>query len=179
MIYIIKSYGKDNTQLIKLGYSNNIESRLKSYVDANPFVDILYKIEFVNSKIFEKQFHTKYKLVSVHKNEWYDISMYDTMLHEVGDFILNNTNEPEINENKAQKSYFIFINDMTVFSLNYAAEIIGVTKLKFKSYVNRNMKDKNSIQFKMNDYNIMVNLQTKGPVPRPPGSKRQYTRKLK
>lgn len=68
-IYIIKCYGS-NMNLVKVGYSNNIKSRLITYYYHNPLLEIVFTTHIENAIEFEKEFHrtnTSYIM-----NEWYE-----------------------------------------------------------------------------------------------------------
>lgn len=69
-IYIIKS-----GDLIKLGFSNNINSRLKTYIHHNPNTELIITHYVENGKVWERQFHKNHK--SVIGNEWYRIEDLD------------------------------------------------------------------------------------------------------
>lgn len=73
-IYIISQPIDNNNLIYKIGRSNNIESRLNTYLSTNPSIKIMLTLMVENPVEFEKKLHQKYK--AIFKNEWYD---YDTM----------------------------------------------------------------------------------------------------
>lgn len=79
-LYLLKSYTKDNP-ILKLGYTSNIESRLNQYRSNNPGIEIIYVAQLNNAYKVEQLFHKNN--VSIYGNEWYDISMLDTILNHI------------------------------------------------------------------------------------------------
>lgn len=69
-IYIVKS-----GELVKLGFSDNINSRLKTYIHHNPNTELIATYYVENGKVWERQFHKKHK--SVMGNEWYSVEDLD------------------------------------------------------------------------------------------------------
>lgn len=87
-IYILRAYGKNNESAIKLGYTNNLQSRMLTYDCCNPFTELLHTFEVNNALAFESTFHSKYKATI--KREWYSESLYKTMLYEIEKHINSN-----------------------------------------------------------------------------------------
>lgn len=72
-IYILKTSSKDGCELLKLGYTSNLNNRMISYFSHNPFTEILFTFYIEEGLKFEKWFHDNH--VSEYKNEWYSINM--------------------------------------------------------------------------------------------------------
>ena len=68
-IYILKTYGADNSVLYKLGYSSTIENRLVTYSSHNPFIEVVKTYHFENGFEFEQYIHNNFK--STIRREWY------------------------------------------------------------------------------------------------------------
>ena len=79
-IYVLKSYG-ESENLIKVGYSDNIESRLKQYINHNPNAEIIDTFHIYNAKEFEINFHKNRK--STVRREWYEENKLDKILRIV------------------------------------------------------------------------------------------------
>lgn len=77
-IYVLKSYG-ETENLIKVGYSDQIEKRLKQYKEHNPNIEIIDTFHIHNAKEFESDFHKSRK--SVFKREWYKEDELDDILN--------------------------------------------------------------------------------------------------
>ena len=74
-IYILK-HVFENKELYKLGYTNNLKSRLSNYKTSNPSIVFIKSFYLKDAKDFEKSFHKNN--CSVYRNEWYD---FDTIKH--------------------------------------------------------------------------------------------------
>lgn len=79
-LFIIKCTNGDKS-LIKFGYTTNIRSRLKDYLNHNPFTEILYTCNRLSGKKIESDFHKEFK--SKYNREWYDISMKNIILSRI------------------------------------------------------------------------------------------------
>jgi hypothetical protein len=94
-IYIIKTYSKIGNSIIKVGFSNNLEERLKSYYYHNPYFEIITTCFILEGKIWEEEFHRKHK--STLLNEWYNEEFLSYILNDLNinnaDFLL-----PELQE---------------------------------------------------------------------------------
>ena len=55
MIYLIRSYGKDEKSAIKLGYAKDVKTRFSQYFYTNPFFEIISSR--VGDEILESLFH--------------------------------------------------------------------------------------------------------------------------
>ena len=77
-IYIVQSVGFNGDEIIKVGYSNEIEKRLMSYIYHNPSTIVLKTMYKENAIALEKKLHKNFK--STYYNEWYSLSMYDELL---------------------------------------------------------------------------------------------------
>lgn len=80
-LYILKSYGKNSKELIKFGYSSNIENRISYYFLHNPFIEVLFTFYRKDALYFEKKFHKENN--SLYKNEWYDINILDKLIFQI------------------------------------------------------------------------------------------------
>jgi len=76
-IYIIETTNKAGTTLVKLGYSSNIEQRLKSYRDANPLTTVIGTFYVKDALAFEQTFHKSHK--SLCGREWYSKDTLEEM----------------------------------------------------------------------------------------------------
>ncbi len=71
MIYLIRSYGARGISSLKVGYSDNIKNRLKTYLDHNPHYELIALRE--GGEFEEKLLHIYLHLFNLGKfsNEWY------------------------------------------------------------------------------------------------------------
>ena len=77
-IYIIKSIGVSGEEIIKVGYSSNVDKRLNNYLYHNPSTIILKTMYIDDGAVLEKKLHNTFK--SSYYNEWYPFSMYQEIL---------------------------------------------------------------------------------------------------
>lgn len=77
-IYIIKSTGVSGEEIIKIGYSSDIEKRLNDYFYHNPSTIILKTMYKEDGIVLEKKLHNTF--ISSYYNEWYPFSMYQKIL---------------------------------------------------------------------------------------------------
>ena len=75
-IYILKS-----GDLIKVGFSDNINQRLNQYLHHNPTIELLGTYYIEDGRAFEANFHNSNK--SIIGNEWYDISMLSSIKEQI------------------------------------------------------------------------------------------------
>jgi hypothetical protein len=75
-LYLVSSGNK-----VKLGYSSDIENRMKSYRTHNPDFELINVFYREDAKEFEKYLHKKY--FNNRKLEWYDKDFLNTILKEV------------------------------------------------------------------------------------------------
>ena len=120
-LYIVKVYNNNSKPLIKLGYSSNIEKRLKQYSDHNPLIELIGTFYREDAKEFENNFHKEHKSIELH--EWYSydnlryiINKIENNLGEV--FISNDDKNMTIQTtsfvNYVYKWQFTFDNDYKV-----------------------------------------------------------------
>ena len=83
-IYLIRATDGLNT-LVKLGYSNSIKKRITTYLQCNPFTEIVGTWKIDNAKEFEYMVHKN--LESVAFNEWYGEDAIPTLLEWVSNGI--------------------------------------------------------------------------------------------
>ena len=71
MIYLIRSYGKRDISSLKVGYSDNIKNRIRTYLDHNPHCELVALRE--GGEFEEKLLHIYLHLFNLGKfsNEWY------------------------------------------------------------------------------------------------------------
>lgn len=71
MIYLIRSHGKGDSSLLKIGYTDSLEARNYSYIEHNPLLEILDIRE--GDEVFERKLQLRF---SYHKaeilNEWFN-----------------------------------------------------------------------------------------------------------
>jgi hypothetical protein len=67
-VYIMKS--KNNNKLYKIGLSNDLNKRKKSFETGNPDIEVIASFLSYNPKYFEKQLHLLFKDHN-YKNEWF------------------------------------------------------------------------------------------------------------
>ncbi len=82
-LYIITVYNQDGKPFIKFGFSDEINKRVATYTNKNPFakVSTFYRSD---AKEFELWYHSAFK--SVVMDEWYDASNMETLIT-----LINNT----------------------------------------------------------------------------------------
>lgn len=80
-IYILRSYGNNNTSIIKLGYTSNMNSRLKTYYSHNPLLEIIGTYYVEEGPLFEKAFHSNN--LSHVLYEWYKEERLPIMLSAI------------------------------------------------------------------------------------------------
>ena len=80
-LYILKVTNFEGKSLIKLGYSNNIKSRLDVYYVHNPFIQKIGTYYRKDAYAFEKWFHKNN--ISIYRNEWYCESFLEQMLDSI------------------------------------------------------------------------------------------------
>lgn len=88
-LYLIKMSNKSGDVMIKLGYSSNIDKRLKTYYYHNPLIEVIKTFYSEDAKIIEKEIHSK--IQSCCLNEWYTEDKLDEIIK-----ILNSYNVLEL-----------------------------------------------------------------------------------
>ena len=79
-LFIVKCTNGDKS-LIKFGYTTNIKSRMRDYLNHNPFTEILYTCKRTAGKKIESDFHKEFS--SSYNKEWYNIYMKDVILNRI------------------------------------------------------------------------------------------------
>src|SRR5690554_462494 len=69
--------------LYKLGYSSNMEDRLKSYIQSNPFTKIEWVGWINDGETWEKDLHKRFK--AFYGNEWYEEESFNKFRHLLED----------------------------------------------------------------------------------------------
>ena len=81
-LYIILMCDMNGQRFFKLGYSSNINSRISTYTNKNPFCEVM-TFERLDAEYFEKEFHSKYKPIVM--DEWYKDALLDTLIQKIND----------------------------------------------------------------------------------------------
>ena len=87
-LYIVRVYGKENTSIIKFGYSSKLYTRLKQYSDYNPLVEIVGTYYRKDAKEFESSFHKNNN--SFIKREWYFEEELENIINQITNNIVSN-----------------------------------------------------------------------------------------
>lgn len=87
---MLRAYGKD-TSAIKLGYSSNINERIRSYYNTNPFTEVIFTCSIKWGLAIEQMLHTAcYSKIS---REWYSEDKLNTFIkyltHYSDDYIFH------------------------------------------------------------------------------------------
>lgn len=77
-LYIIRSYKRNGDSTVKLGFSDVIHKRMKSYMSHNVNTELIRTFFREDAFEFEKWFHSTNK--SSYPNEWYDSRILNWML---------------------------------------------------------------------------------------------------
>lgn len=77
-LYIIKVYNKHGNSIFKIGYSSNLENRLRTYYYHNPLIALVGTYYKDNAKKLEKEIHSKIR--AKYLDEWYDIEKLQEVL---------------------------------------------------------------------------------------------------
>jgi hypothetical protein len=104
-LYIIKACNDKNC-LIKMGYTNNINKRLKTYYYNNPMITIINTYYREDAKEFEKYLH--FHLKSEVLNEWYSIDKLNTIIDYINDSNFLIKYKENIDDSKKYKSIKIY-----------------------------------------------------------------------
>lgn len=142
-VYFINIYG---TNLVKIGYSRNIESRIKSLQKQN-FNNklVLLKLYITdNPKLLEEEKHKEYKIFKIPQSEWF---YFPSNLFSLLEENIINTNIVEkwytFEEPDILYTYFIQKNYIPINSLINGFIIYGQKVLEkyhicsFKKHINR------------------------------------------
>lgn len=70
-IYILEHELTSGYKLFKIGFSENIEARLQSYLNCNPTIRLVSSFKVENPRQFEREIHSKY--LANYGNEWYNL----------------------------------------------------------------------------------------------------------
>lgn len=70
-IYILSQEINNDKLIYKIGYSKNVDVRIKSYFTTNPTTKLIATFYFENAFEMERLLHKKY--TSIHMNEWYNL----------------------------------------------------------------------------------------------------------
>ena len=92
-IYIVKATDGRNT-FVKLGFSNSIKKRLVTYLQCNPFTEIVGTWLIEDGKTFEYMVHKN--LESVAFNEWYGEDALPTLLNWIENGVPKNLTDKVI-----------------------------------------------------------------------------------
>jgi len=119
-LYIVKVYNGDGDSIIKLGYSNNIENRLRQYYYHNPLIELIGTYYMENAIEVEKNIHNTLKSVCL--NEWYNEDKLDYILSIVGEvsynsFDLGSFSLKDKSQIKDKKYYDALLDTLKVDSL--------------------------------------------------------------
>ena len=139
-LYIIRVYNKAGESMIKLGYSSNIEERLKTYYYHNPMMELIGTFYVENALVLEKEIHSKFK--SIYLNEWYseaDLDSFLKIVRENQKDLIKNQNNPTVSINR----YF----DEDVFK----QVISALTSEEFYIFFKLIQHSKNNIVISFND----------------------------
>jgi predicted transcriptional regulator len=120
-LYVIKTYSKHET-IVKLGYSSNIVTRLKSY-DVLPDVELINTFYREDAYYFEKTFH-KHN-TSLFQQEWYSITMLDYILKAIENktYITDVTNA---NSNMPSNIVNPFIIGKAIMTISYNYKKVNI-----------------------------------------------------
>lgn len=106
-LYIIKSFGTNGKELIKLGYSSRIEERLRAYRSHNPFFEVIDTFYREDAKEFELYIHSL--VISEVGNEWYNVDKLGLLLNLVATTNFEEIkNIKEIKKNKKKPVVYNF-----------------------------------------------------------------------
>lgn len=82
-LYILRVYDKTGQSLIKFGYSNNINDRIKSYLYHNPYTEVIGQFYREDAYELERKIHKM--IPAALYNEWYYESQLNTLLEYLKD----------------------------------------------------------------------------------------------
>jgi hypothetical protein len=142
-IYILRSFGRDNKSIIKLGKSADINNRIKSYLSANPYIELIGTWEVADYDKFESYIHRTYK--SIYKNEWYSEDLLEELINEIESNKLNGNRIIEIQyeEVKSTKPKYIdylqLLINVELQATNIQIELLNSKCLEPKYYNNSNV----------------------------------------
>ena len=78
-IYIFKSFGENQTEILKFGFSSKVDSRLSSHLSSNPLAKILYIYYNKDAQKMESDFHRHN--TAIFGDEWYDVNKLQDMIN--------------------------------------------------------------------------------------------------
>nr|WP_320020898.1 GIY-YIG nuclease family protein [uncultured Draconibacterium sp.] len=123
-LFIIRSYGRD-TSIIKIGYTDNLHNKLRTFLYNNPFLEVLFTCFKPDAKKIEKAFHKSHK--STFGSTWYDEILYSEMLVFIEDFQVKNVEPIDVPEPVFEYGKF-YSNDEVEDNLADMYRSAGITK---------------------------------------------------